>query len=58
MGCKITDYSLIIKGFISFSRLKTLRIYYLLIICRIELTNCKQNRDASLQIDSLWKNKE
>ena len=58
MGCKITDYSLIIKGFISFSRLKTLRIYYLLIICSIELTNCKQNRDASLQIDSLWKNKE
>ena len=55
MGCKITDYSLIIKGFISFSRLKTLRIYYLLIICCIEL---KQNRDASLQIDSLWKNKE
>ena len=58
MGCKITDYSLIIKGFISFSRLKTLRIYYLLIICCIKLTNCKQNRDASLQIDSLWKNKE
>ena len=58
MGCKITDNSLIIKGFISFSRLKTLRIYYLLIICCIELTNCKQNRDASLQIDSLWKNKE
>ena len=41
MGCKIIDYSLIIKGFISFSRLKTLRIYYLLIIYRIELTNCK-----------------
>ena len=58
MGCKITDYSLIIKAFISFSRLKTLRIYYLLIICSIELMNCKQNRDASLQIDSLWKNKE
>ena len=58
MGCKITDYSLIIKGFISISRLKTMRIYYLLIICSAELTNCKQNRDASLQIDSLWKNKE